>query len=112
MSAHARLEVVATDGGERVLVARSGPGPAETDVVARVTPDGFHGSSADLETNARRLAACWNLCLGVPDDALLACAARHSLAARADAFAQAARRHDPTVAHTHVTATRLSTWHG
>lgn len=108
MTAHARLEVTATDGAEWVLVARTG----EADIVARVTPDGFHGSSAELEANARRLAACWNLCLGVPDDALLACAARHSLAARADALAQAARRHDPAVAHTHVTATRVSTWHG
>ena len=104
------LKVVATDAGDLVLSARTGP--AETDIVARVTAAGFHGPPEQREENARRLAACWNLCLGIPERVLADCAAKQTRPARLDALAKAVPRHDVGSSATPPSHTRPSNWHG
>ena len=110
MTAHARLEVVATDAGERVLLARSGPGPAQTDIVAHIVPTDFRGSAPEMEAAARRLAACWNVCIGIPDPALEACTGQRDPIARLDALIRTAGHRDG--GRTPASPVRPSIWHG
>ena len=112
MHTKARLEVTATDTGETVLTAHAGRGTAEVSIIARVSQAGFHSSPEEMQANARRLAACWNLCLGIPDQALAACAGRHSAADRLDALTRAVRNADASTSDIIPPHGKPSNWHG
>ena len=112
MYTNARLEVVATDTRETVLMARTGRGEGEADIIARLTGVGFHGTPEELLANAERLAACWNLCLGIPDKVLADCAVKDNLMMRLDALSKAVRHHDVGLAGLPPHHTKPSNWHG
>ena len=109
MYTHARLETEATDAGEVVLLARTGRGPADAEIVARLGGAGSRGRPDHIHANAERLAASWNLCLGIPHN-VLAAAAKADLAARLDALTRAVRPAVGTAAR--AAATKPSAWHG
>ena len=112
MYTNAPLEVVATDTRETVLMARTGRGEGEADIIARLTGVGFHGTPEEVRANAERLAACWNLCLGIPDRVLADSAVQGSLMARLDALSEAVRRHDAGLAGLPPHHVKPSNWHG
>lgn len=107
MLAQTRLEVVATDSGETVLMAPGARGQPE--VVARVAGQGPDASREQVRAAAERLAACWNLCCGVPDDLLDTVSAKASLPDRLQTLLTHMRRHSSGLI---PAAQGPSHWHG
>lgn len=113
MYTNARFEVVATDSGEIVLMVKgAGDNGEEARIVARFDATAFPGTLEQLRENAERLAACWNLCLGIPAKVLDDCAVKANLIARIDALFAAIRRQDIGLSRLPGAHGGPSNWHG